>query len=268
MTIVVVVLLLAAGCGDHPAPTGAGRASASNTLVLEIEGSGSDDGVTTVPGDLPDPEPDDTVAPDAVATPPTTPAAKVDPSTPRRSGPYAWLNDSTPSDTYTVAMVRGLSAGEVLQALGVVRRDVGPMTGAQVATFQADHVDARTYESPPIVQVDDLAGGVLVYAPYGFRPFERLKEMSVRGVAAAFTTTVELDTTVQVARRGRVVRQFDPMFYDAQERRGALPEERGLGLGGDDFGPAWSLLDRLTAMHVDRAWFYGRAHPTYVLTGT
>jgi len=60
-----------------------------------------------------------------------------------------------------------------------------------------------------------------------------------------------------------------PLFYDRQEREGALLDGTGLGLGGADvFGPSWSLLDRLTSMHVDRHRLYETPHPTYVLTGS
>ena len=87
-------------------------------------------------------------------------------------------------------------------------------------------------------------------------------------MAGAFVTTVEWDTWIRVAKDGKLVRDFDPFFYDRQDRKRALVEEKGLGFGGDDpFVPSWMFLDRLTSVHVEKEWFYNTPHPTYVLTG-
>ncbi len=86
-----------------------------------------------------------------------------------------------------------------------------------------------------IVQIGRLNGGVLIYSPYGFRPVERLGALSRKGVAAAFTTTVELDTSIGVARNGQQIREFDPFFFDEEAPR-------------------------------DTRRFRNSPHPTYVLT--
>lgn len=101
----------------------------------------------------------------------------------------------------------------------------------------------------------------------GFPSDGLLARLSRSGTVSSFGTTVELDTYVTVAQRGRVIRQFDT---GARPRReGALPEEQGLGFGRrgvDPFSPAWALNERLTHVHVSRARLFGK-HPTFVLPG-
>lgn len=87
------------------------------------------------------------------------------------------------------------------------------------------------------------------------------------GRAAHFTTTVELDTYLTVARRGKVVRFFDAGFRPP--RRGALPEESGLDWGArrqNTHATAWAFLERVTRIRVSREWFEG-AHPAFVFRG-
>ena len=86
-------------------------------------------------------------------------------------------------------------------------------------------------------------------------------------MAAAFTTTVELDTSIAVARNGQQIREFDPFFYDEEERQGALPQEHDVDFSDDEgFPAAWTFLDQVTRHHVARGWFLNSTHPTYVLT--
>ena len=158
--------------------------------------------------------------------PPSQPLTATSPTD--ESAPYEWADGVTPSDSYAVAFVRGISTQEALSALGQVRRPIGPLSSEQVVALASDLSDPETYETPPIVQIGELDGGVIIFSPSGFRPVERLGALSSKSVAAAFSTTVELDTSIEVARKGRLIREFDPFSYDAAERRGALPQERGL----------------------------------------
>ena len=130
-----------------------------------------------------------------------------------------------------------------------------------------DLTSPRTYDGPPVVQVDELQGGVVVYAPYAVEVSGRVAALSRGGSAAAFVTTVELDTSVRVARDGKVVREFDPLFHRARSAR-ALPEERGLRWRGRWFlASSWQVLERVTDIEVGRSWLLDRRHPTYVLDG-
>lgn len=143
------------------------------------------------------------------------------------------------------------------------------MTWAEVNALQDDLMNPRTYESAPVVQIDELGDGLMIYSPYGFRPFARIVALSPRGVAAAFTTTVELDTSIRAAKNGKLIRDFDPFFYDRHERKGALPEEKGLGFGNRQtpfarLGGSSTASPRCTLRRTGSTTHHTR---TYVLTG-
>ena len=175
---------------------------------------------------------------------------------------YDWLDADTPNDGYAITLVRGRSVRSVVRLLSP-RRDLGPMTPGDAYGWALDRYDAW----PHVVQVERRGPGVVIIDVSGFPSDRQLARLSRRGVVSSFGTTVELDTYVTVARRGRVVRQFDTGFRPP--RAGALPEERGLGFGRkgvDPFSPAWALNERLTLIHVSEDWFFAE-HPTYVLPG-
>lgn len=177
---------------------------------------------------------------------------------------YSWLNDYTPSDTYGLTVVRGLRPKAVLRALGPVRRDLGDRTPAQAFAYLDRHT-TDDLEWPTVVQVQRLGRAVVVYLPYNFLTEQHVRRLSRRGVAVDFSTTVELDTYLTVARRGRVIRTFDAGFRPP--RKGALPQERGLDWGARDqnvWSTAWAFSERVSRTRISQEWFEGD-HPTYVL---
>ncbi|MEI5673737.1 MULTISPECIES: DUF6461 domain-containing protein [unclassified Nocardioides] len=177
---------------------------------------------------------------------------------------YAWLNDYTPSDTYTVALVRGLRPKAVLRTLGGVRRDLDGRTPQEAEEYVFDHM-SDDYEGPPVVQVERHGKATVVYLPYNFVPDRLLARLSRRGVVTAFSTTVEQDTYLTVAKKGRIIRRFDAGFRPP--RKGALRQEKGLDWGKRDqniWATAWAFNERVGRTHVSQEWFQGD-HPTYVL---
>ena len=179
---------------------------------------------------------------------------------------YDWLDDDTPNDSYAITLVRGRSLHSVLRILDP-RRELGDRTPGDAYLHYLDHADPQTYVGPRVAQVAAHGPGVVVIDVSGFQSDRQLARLSRRGVVSSFGTTVELDTYVTVARRGRVVRQFDTGFRPP--RAGALPQEEGLGFGRkgvDPFSPAWALNERLTLIRVSEEWFSAE-HPTYVLPG-
>jgi len=177
---------------------------------------------------------------------------------------YSWLDDHTPSDTYGLTVVRGLRPKAVLRALGPVRRELGDRTPAEALAYLDKHT-TDDIEWPTVVQVQRRGRAVVVHLPYNFLAEQQLRRLSRRGVAVDFSTTVELDTYLTVARRGRVVRSFDAGFRPP--RAGALPQERGLDWGARDqniWATAWAFSERVTRTHISQEWFEGD-HPTYVL---
>ena len=202
--------------------------------------------------------------PSSVATPRSEDDGHGDPDV--TAAAYSWLGADTPNDGYAITLVRGRSVRAVLRLLAP-RRDLGSRTPSAAYTFYFDRLDGQTYTGPHVVQVHGHGPGVVVFDISGFPSDRTLARLSRRGTVSSFSTTVELDTYVTVARRGRVIRRFDTGFRPPRE--GALPEERGLGFGTrgvDPFSPAWALNERLTLIHVSKDWLYGE-HPTYVLPG-
>lgn len=180
---------------------------------------------------------------------------------------YDWLGYRQPSDMYSITLVTGRTERAVLRVLEA-RKELGPMTYDEAGNWFWDRLDPQTYTGPHVVQVEARGPGVVVIDVAGFPTDQSLERLSRRGTASSFSTNGELDTYLTVARRGRVVRQFDTMFRPP--RAGALPAERGLGFGRkgvDPFSPSWALNERLTRIHVSEEWF-GAPHPTYVLPGT
>ncbi|MBB6628218.1 hypothetical protein H5V45_12890 [Nocardioides sp. KIGAM211] len=178
-------------------------------------------------------------------------------------GKYAWLDDITPSDTYTIVVVRGMGRAAVVRHLGGVKRKLAAMTPTEAETYLFDHVTAD-YSWPRVVQVQRRGHAVVVYAPYGVLDDAALARLSRHGRAAEFFTDVELDTSVTVAKKGEVVRQFDAGFKPPKE--GALRAERGLDWGAPDqnvWATAWAFDERISRTHISRTWF-DQAHPTFI----
>lgn len=179
---------------------------------------------------------------------------------------YDWLGPDVPNDAYAITLVRGRSVPSVLRLL-TPRRELGARTPGEAYEHYLDRLDQQTYQGPQVAQVQRRGPGVVVLHVSGFPSDELLARLSRSGTVSSFGTTVELDTYITVARRGQVIRQFDT--GERPQREGALPEEQGLGFGRrgvDPFSPAWALNERLTLVHVSRAWLFGK-HPTFVLPG-
>lgn len=175
---------------------------------------------------------------------------------------YSWLTGITPSDTYTVVVVRGMRRAAVIRHLGGVKRRLTAMTPREADRYVFDHATDSTW--PRVVQVARRGHAVVVYAPLGVLRNRALAKLSRHSVAAAFFTDVNWDTYVTVAKRGKVVRNFDAGFRPP--KKGALRAERGLPWGRKHqniWATAWALNERLTLTHLSREWFMG-PHPTFV----
>jgi hypothetical protein len=182
------------------------------------------------------------------------------------SRPYAWANRDVLSGSYTVTFLRGLSAAEVLRTLGRVRKEIGSLDLAQSWEAASDFIDSDTGEMPPVVTIAERDGGVVVLSNLTLRAVDRVRALSRRGVAANYISSDTVDETIVVARRGRVVRNFDPLIDFTYDDSSPLREEKGLDFEHDTSPAAWQLLERLTSISVTRDWLYA-PHPTYVLTG-
>ncbi|WP_377321149.1 hypothetical protein ACFJIY_18620 [Pimelobacter simplex] len=161
--------------------------------------------------------------------------------------PYRWTDaDPRFSSGYQVVFVPGASAAEALAALAPVKRKVSQ------ERFWA-------------VRVAEREDGVVLFT-WGLISDERIVALSrIGGLAASYGNTVEGDDHVLVARDGRSVRSFDPFLDYAYDKSRPLPEEKGLDLENDTGPASWTLLDRLTSMHVARDWLLDPGHPAYLL---
>ena len=131
--------------------------------------------------------------------------------------------------------------------------------------YQIDHTSMDDYLGPAVVQVERLGSAVVIFQRSGFAVSTAIKKLSGKSLVASFSTTVEYDTYATIARRSKVIRQFDVGFKPP--KNGALPEEAGLDFGAKHqniWATAWALNERVTRIHLSQGWFEG-PHPTYVL---
>ena len=191
----------------------------------------------------------------AHAAGPTDPPEPGDPTGDPEAMPdlYDWLGPINPSDTYHLAMVRGMRPRAVLRMIGPVRRRLDGMTPRDAEGWKFEHMD-RHYNSPLVVQVAPRGRATFVFVPYDFLSDESFERISRRGgKVVAFTTTVEYDTYLSVFRRGKLIRSFDAGFRPPRE--GALPQEAGLDWGDrhqNIWATAWAFIERVTLTHIEQ----------------
>lgn len=160
--------------------------------------------------------------------------------------PYAWADDESESgpEAYQVVSVPGMTAAEALAILRPIRQ-------------------VRSPDALRRVVVDELDGGVVLFT-YWFIPDHYVRRLSQGGLVASYSISVNADTHIVVARDGRVVRSFDPLLAHDYLKTKPLPQEKGLDLKYDTGPASWTLLERLTRIHVPEAWIYDD-HPAYLL---
>lgn len=161
--------------------------------------------------------------------------------------PYHWIAaNGSFSSGYQVVVVPRASAAEALAALGPRRRKVSQ------ERFWA-------------IRVAEHAQGVVLFT-WGLVSDEQVVALSrIGGLAASYGNTVEGDDHILVARNGEVVRSFNPFLDHDYKRTRRLPEEKGLDLENDTGPASWTLLERLTKIHITEDWLLDDAHPAYLL---
>lgn len=160
--------------------------------------------------------------------------------------PYAWTAEETLPDGYHVVFVPGITAEQALDALAPVRGKARP----------------DDFWGVTVAQRED---GVVLFTSGGISE-ERVRALSRGGhVVASYSNTVNGDDHVLVVRDGKVVRSFDPFLAYDYVKTKPLPEEKGLDLENDTWAASWTLLERLTNIHVTEEWLLDGAHPAYLL---
>lgn len=158
--------------------------------------------------------------------------------------PYAWAGDDSGPEAYQVVSVPGMTAAEALRILAPLRKVKSPDAYQRVV-------------------VDELDGGVVLFT-YWHIADDHIRRLSQGGLAASYSISINADTHILVARDGRVVRSFDPLLAHDYLKTKPLPQENGLDLKYDTGPAAWTLLERLTKIHVTEEWIYDD-HPAYLL---
>ncbi|HVK28111.1 MAG TPA: hypothetical protein VM575_07205 [Nocardioides sp.] len=161
--------------------------------------------------------------------------------------PYSWVaTDESFSVGYQVVVVPDASAAEALDALGPNRRKVSQ------ERFWA-------------IRVGEHDDGVVLFT-WGLVGEEQVVALSrIGGLAASYSTSEDGGDQVLVARDGKVVRSFDPFLDQDYLTTKHLPEEKGLDLENDTGPASWTLLERLTKVHITQDWLMDEDHPAYLI---
>jgi uncharacterized protein DUF6461 len=172
---------------------------------------------------------------------------------------YDWVDDI---DALTVTLIQGVELQQVGEALGV------DWSSERLATFDGafDGLDPEGWDYP--VQVEELDGWLVVVEPNGWflSDDEKLGELSREGAAVSVFRNINAQARVIVARRGEVVRSFDPVIPDYEPDGEPLPEESGLSFGadGDPTPASFVLLERVTGVRIEREWLLDRPRRTWL----
>ena len=161
--------------------------------------------------------------------------------------PYSWAgSDESFSVGYQVVVVPDATAAEALEALGPNRRKVSQ------ERFWA-------------IRVAEHDGGVVLFT-WALVDEEKVVALSrIGGLAASYMTSEDGGDQILVARDGAVVRSFDPFLGQDYLTSKHLPEEKGLDLENDTGPASWTLLERLTKVHITRDWLMDEDHPAYLV---
>ncbi|HEY7937943.1 MAG TPA: DUF6461 domain-containing protein [Candidatus Limnocylindrales bacterium] len=152
----------------------------------------------------------------------------------------------------------------MLDILGPRLEFPSPMTVDQ-AMDAAFNLDDFAWGSS-IAQLDSIAGWTVVVEPVGWLGSipEVLLRLAANGRALSAYWNVNAVMNVGVAERGRVIRRFDPLLYDAGDP--PLPEELGLPWGvGQPRACSLALIARLSGVVVERDWLLERSRRTFVV---
>lgn len=161
--------------------------------------------------------------------------------------PYSWVaTDESFSVGHQVVVVPDASAAEALDALGPNRRKVS---------------NERFWA----IRVAEHAHGVVLFT-WGLLSEEQVVALSrIGGLAASYSASEDGGNQVLVARDGTVVRSFDPLLGHDYLKSKHLPEEKGLDLENDTGPASWTLLERLTKVHITQDWLMDDKHPAYLV---
>lgn len=161
--------------------------------------------------------------------------------------PYSWIaTDESFSVGHQVVVVPDATVAEALAALGPNRRKVSQ----------------ERFWAIRVAEHDD---GVVMFT-WGLVRKEQVVALSrIGGLAASYGTVEDGGDQILVARNGTVVRSFDPFLAFDYLKSKHLPEEKGLDFENDTGPASWTLLERLTKIHITQDWLMDPGHPAYLI---
>ena len=119
-----------------------------------------------------------------------------------------------------------------------------------------------------LVQLDELAGWTTIIEPCGWAATmpDVVARLSKVGIAVNVFWNVNANMSACLGRDGQVIRQFDPLLYEAGDN--PLDEELGLPFG-DPAAPlraaSVAFMARITGVDFDEAWLLGPQRRTFVV---
>jgi hypothetical protein len=172
---------------------------------------------------------------------------------------YAWIDRV---DALTLTLIQGAGLREVGEALGF------DWSSERLVTFDDafEDLDPEGWDYP--VQVGELDGWTVVVEPNGFllADEEKLAALSSDGAAVSAFRNINAQSRFILARRGGIVRSFDPVIPDYEPDGEPLPEESGLSFGadGDPTPASLVLLERVTGVPIEEDWLLDRPRRTWL----
>ena len=175
---------------------------------------------------------------------------------------YRWLIEGPDPDAYCVTAIEGAWVDRVMDVFACDRGTRRDATFADQLAMSLPYPEGWGNDT---IQIDELDGYVVCVENNGWAGTEdpRPRQLSSGGLYVAVYRNVNAVMQVVVARDGTIQRVFDPLLYDAH---GALPAEAGLPFGDPALATLamWTLLDRLTGLHLTRSWLLEQPHPAYL----
>ncbi len=175
---------------------------------------------------------------------------------------YAWAGDEPALQWgYCVSVVSGWAPAELLDAFEADPASMRLLTFAQQDQMAAPYPAGGGNDT---IQIDALGTAAVCMQSNGWAWVEesRVLRISERGAIASAFCNVNGPRQLVYAREGRLVRDVDPLLYDAA---GALPEEVGLPFGdaGAPDAASFALIERLTGVTLTPEWLLHTPHPCY-----
>ena len=169
---------------------------------------------------------------------------------------YNWTDELEP---FCITIAVGAELALVETAFKIIPETRKLTTAAEYSDFAGD-----MSEGNDVVQINTLSNSVVVIENNGWTGCD-LDHSIIKSIGCPVFVSVfrNINSVMQFtyAKNGVLVRQFDPLLYDAE---GAIPEEASYSWNLEHpIVSAFALAETLTGIEMTRAWLLDQAHPTY-----